>query len=202
MRKSDLKKNHDLFDVAVSRYGSFMEKVIDAKRVIGSAQEKRDIAESVLLRLCAYCEYFVDEHLVACVNCDSSQLSKFFGVTIPKNPDKGLCRALLFGERYRDFRSVGQLKKFTTRILPKDSNPFLAISASHTQLIDEVCKIRNYLSHYSSSARHSLFTMYKEKFGRDRFLEPGQFLLGYQAKQLWRYFDAFKGASSDMKAWY
>jgi hypothetical protein len=53
MRKADLKKNHASFDTAVARYRGFMEKIINAQRVITTAQEKRDIAESVLIRLCA-----------------------------------------------------------------------------------------------------------------------------------------------------
>ncbi len=33
----------------------------------------------------------------------------------------------------------------------------------------------------------------------ERFLEPGQFVLAYNAQRLWVYFDAFEGASNDMK---
>ena len=117
MRKSDLRKNHERFSNAVGRYRSFMHKVVNAK---SSAAEKRDLAESVLLRLCAQWEAFVDEHLVDCVNRDHSKLSSFFGATIPKNPTKELCQVLLYGDRYRDFRSVGELKRFSRKIMPDD----------------------------------------------------------------------------------
>jgi len=53
MRKSDLQKNHEPFDAAVTRYRNFMQKIISAKHTVNSAQEKRDVVESVLLRLCA-----------------------------------------------------------------------------------------------------------------------------------------------------
>lgn len=86
MRKSNLKKNHVPFDAALVRYRAFMDKIINAQRVISTTEEKRDIAESVLLRLCAYWERFVDEHLVDCVNCDHTQLSKHFSVSLPENP--------------------------------------------------------------------------------------------------------------------
>ena len=62
-------------------------------------------------------------------------------------------------------------------------------------------KIRNYLSHYSSKAKRVLMGMYRKEYDMDRCLEPGQFLLAYQAKRLWVYFDAFEGASAKMKAW-
>lgn len=202
MRKSDLKKNHAHFDDAVARYRTFMDKVINAQRVIGTAQEKRDLAESVLLRLCANWEYFVDEHLVDCLNCDPGRLTDFFGVPVPRHPSKNLCHALLFGDSYRDFRSFGDLKGFTKRILPDASNPFLVISKGHGWKVDEVYKIRNYLSHYSAKAKRALHQMYKTRYKKSRFLEPGQFLLAYKAERLWSYFDAFKGASADMKSWY
>jgi hypothetical protein len=45
VRKADLKNNHVSFDEAVGRYRSFMRKIVDARRVVSSAQEKRDIAD-------------------------------------------------------------------------------------------------------------------------------------------------------------
>jgi len=202
MRKADLEKNHILFDQAVARYRRFMQKIINAQRVVGGAQEKRDIAESVLIRLCANWESFVDSHLVGCVNRDHRKLSRFFGVTISSNPTWDMCHALIFGEKYRDFHSFGDLKGFTKKILPEKSNPFLNISAAHTKKIDEVYSIRNYLSHYSANSKRSLFTIYKETYQMKRFLEPGKFVLAYQARRLWKYFDAFEGASEDMRHWY
>ena len=202
MKKADLKKNHETFDQALARYRAFIKKIIEAQRVIGSTQEKRDVAESVVLRLCAHWERFVDGHLVDCVNRDYSQLSSFFGVTIPKHPSMDLCQALLFGEKYRDFKSFGDLKGFTKKVLPETSNPFLQISDAHGKRIDEVYKIRNYLSHYSARARRSLNDMYKREYKMQRFLEPGQFLLAFNARRLWNYFRAFEGASADMKKWY
>ena len=202
MRKSDLTKNHKSFDDALNRYQAFMDKVINAQRVINTNQEKRDIAESVLLRLCANWESFIDSHLVDCVNCDPSEFSKYFSVKIPKNPSLDLCHALIFGNSYQDFKNFGDLKGFTKKILPEDSNPFLQISPLHSRKIDEVYKIRNYLSHYSSASKRALMRIYKSVYKMNRFLEPGQFILAYNAKRLWKYFDSFKGASSDMKNWY
>jgi hypothetical protein len=201
MRKSDLKKNHDAFDEAIARYRSFLNRIVDAQRVIREAQEKRDLAESVLLRVCANWESFVDEHLVDCVNRDHSRLSDFLGVSIPSNPSKDLCHALLFGDSYRDFRSFGDLKGFSKKVLPPESNPFLVVKATSFNRIDEVYRIRNYISHYSTRSKRSLMAMYREKYNYDRFLEPGQFLLAYKAKRLWAYFDAFQKASQDMREW-
>jgi len=201
MRKSDLKKNHAPLDAAIVRYRDFMGKIIADKSVVATTQEKRDVSESVVLRLCAHWERFVDEHLVDCVNCDSSQLSAHFSVKIPRHPSWDLCHALIIGSGYTNFRDFGDLKGLSKKLLPDSSNPFLAVTKLQASRIDEVYKIRNYLSHYSTKARQTLMAMYKQDHGMSKFLEPGQFLLGYKAKRLSAYFDAFSGASASMLAW-
>jgi hypothetical protein len=151
-----------------------MDKIINAERVIGTAGENRD----------------------------HSKLSEYFSVSIPQNPSWDLCHALIIGSTYTNFPSFGALKGYSKKILLDASNPFLAISPTHTEKIDEVYKIRNYLSHYSKASSRSLMHVYSTKYSMQRFLEPGQFLLAYDAQRLWGYFDGFAGASNDMKAWY
>jgi len=201
VRKADLEHNHDPFDEAIARYRGFMDRIVDAQRVVRTLTEKQDVAESVLLRLCAHWERFVDEHLVDCVNCDHSKLNDYLGVTIPKHPTRNVCQAVLFGGKYKDFKSFADLKGFTKKVLPDESNPFLAISTAHGTKIDEVFKIRNYLAHYSAAARRALDRMYKQSYAMQRFQEPGRFLLANNGRRLWAYFDAFSTVSADMRAW-
>jgi hypothetical protein len=201
MRKADLLKNHEALDEAIGRYREFMARVIVAQRVIRTQQEKRDLAESVLLRLCANWERFVDEHIVDCVNCDHSKLPAFLGVTIPAHPTRNLCEAIIFGGGYRDFHSTAHLIDFTRKILPDNSNPFMEMSTGDRARIDEAFSMRNYLSHYSAKARRSLDTVYKKKYKLRRFVEPGSFLLARGGKRLWAYFESFEQASIDMQAW-
>lgn len=202
MRKSDLAINHRSLDGALERYRGFMEKALQAQRVIRTAQEKRDLAESVLLRLLANWESFVDEQLIDCVNINSSKMSEFLGVRIPEHPPKSLCEAILFGGGYRDFSSYGELKGFSKKILPEENNPFLVVHSSRSSAIDEMYKLRNYLAHYSSAAKRALMGMYEQKYDYQRFIEPGMFLCGHGAAMLWHYFDMLEGASQDMKDWY
>lgn len=198
MRKADLTKNHEKLDDTIDRYRSFIERIINAERVIKTIQEKRDLAESVLLRLCANWDSFVDEHLVDCVNVDPSKLKDFLGVPVPDHPDKDLCTALIFGDSYRNFASFGELKRFTKKLLPDESNPFLVVTRARAKKIDEVYTIRNYLSHYSARSKRALHRMYENTYKRTNFIEPGQFLLAYDAKCLWTYFDVFKDTSIKM----
>ncbi|MEJ2336702.1 MAG: hypothetical protein P8Y26_13885, partial [Gemmatimonadales bacterium] len=115
--------------------------------------------------------------LVDCVNVDHSKLTEFLGVTIPRHPTRNLCEAILFGGRYLDFRSFGELKGFSNKILPAASNPFLVVEKANSGKIDEAYKLRNYVAHYSGAARRSLDRMYKRVYKLDRFVEPGRFLL-------------------------
>ncbi len=202
MRKANLKHNHKKFDAVVLRYLQFLAKIVHSERVIKTAQEKRDLAESVLLRICAYWESFVDEHLIDCVNVDSSKLSNYFGVDLPKHPSKAVCQVLVFGDSYRDFKSIGDLKGFSKKILSDHCNPFTAIPPATAKLIDEVYVIRNYLAHYSFKARRRLHELYKKEYGMHNFLEPGQFLMAHYRKRLVRYLNAFITASEAMKASY
>lgn len=201
-RKADLSINHRELDESLSRYRSFLEKIFAAKRVIGTVKEKEDIAESVLLRICANWERFVDRQLIACVNVDPTRLEEFFGVPIPAHPSKNLCAALIFGDQYRDFPRFGALKGFSGKLLPDESNPFLQVTKMQAQRIDEVYIIRNYLSHYSERAGRALSEMYRNKYNIGKFPQPGSFLRAYEAYRFWQYFDAFQGASNRMKEWY
>ena len=201
MRKADLRQNHRLLEDNINRYREFLERVIKAKNVIKTPQEKRDIAESVLLRLCANWERFLEEHLIDCVNVNPSGLDKFLGVPVPAHPSKNLCAALIFSDKYRSFASFDELKGFSRKLLPDDSNPFLEVTATQKKHINEVYKIRNYLSHYSSKSKRLLQNMYSKEYGLSSFLQPGHFLLAHDARRLWNYFKAFEGASDRMKAW-
>lgn len=202
MRKSDLAVNHRNLDSELAWYRTFMLKVVEAKRVINTIIEKRNIAESVLLRVLANWESFVDEQLIDCINIDTSKLSSFLGVPMPAHITKNMCEAILFGGGYRDFPSYGALKGFSKKILPETGNPFLHVHSSRTSAIDEMYKIRNYLAHYSSHARRGLMCMYEDKYGYSNFIEPGRFLLGNDGEMLWHYLDMLDAASQDMKDWY
>jgi hypothetical protein len=202
MKKADLLNNHRSLDEAITRYRTFLEKIVRAQRVVSTAAEKRDLAESTILRVCAHWERFVDEHLVDCVNVDHTKLNEYFDLRIPSNPSKDLCQALVIGVGYTDFRSVGDLKGQSRKLLPEASNPFLAITRAHSDKIDEAYTIRNYLSHYSAKSGKNLMRMYDTTYRMARFVEPGRFLLGYNAQRLWAYLEAFEGASTDMEATY
>jgi len=197
MRKADLKKNHAWFEEKLAYYDDFFARTINAKQVLNTS-DKREIAESSLLRLCAYWEAFVGEELVDCVNIDGSKLGEFVGTQLPQQLSLAMCEAILFRERYLDFRSVGEIKGFAKKVLPDKVNPFAKIPKHAEEKIDEAFVIRNYLSHQSKAARRRLSEMYRAKYQRRRFAEPGGFLLAKNSKRLVEYVGSFFVASKEM----
>lgn len=200
MRKSDLVKSHKSLDDALDRYQRFAEKVIHAKRVLGTAEEKRDVMESILLRVCAKWEQFVERHLVKCVNRHPERLGEFLGAELPPHPSQQLCRALLFGRTYADFRSCGDLRSQAKKMLPDGKSPFEKIPKSSQNLIDDAYVIRNYLSHYSDRAQRRLGKLYEANYSITRFREPGYFLAADDGKRLQEYIRAFRRASQAMQS--
>ncbi len=194
MRKADLGKNHEWFEGGIRRHEDFSKRLLNAQRVVRK-QDKREIAEATLLKLCALWESFVDHELLDCLNINSTKLSKYLDVKLPRNLNRKLCQAILFREGYLDFKNVGSLKGFAKNILPPDANPFRNIDKPTAEKIDEMFVVRNYLSHRSFAAKRSLTKMYRKKYKMKYFREPGTFLLARNAKRLVAYIEALKKAS-------
>ena len=197
MRKADLRKNHNSFDGAIRRYEDFSRRLLNAQRVVRK-QDKKEITEATLLKLCALWESFVDHELLDCLNINSTKLSKYLGVKLPRNLNRKLCQAILFREGYLDFKNVGSLKSFAKKILPPDANPFRLIDKATASKIDEIFVVRNYLSHRSFAAKRSLTSMYRKNYKMKHFREPGTFLFARNAKRLVAYIEDLKKTSKQM----
>ena len=72
--------------------------------------------------------------------------------------------------------------------------------------IDDLCKIRNYLSHGSRQAKSTLERVYQDKHQINRFVEPGKFLFAIDRQhgqgrltRLQVYLDAFSNAAKSMQ---
>ena len=198
MRKADLRKSHRALETTLERQADFARRVLGAKRVISGAADKRDLMEAILLRVCARWERFVETQLVVCVNRNPQKLGEYLQADVPAHPSKSLCRALLYGRGYRDFKSCGELKGTARAALPPAKNPFDRIRSEDESLIDEAFQIRNYLSHYSDHARRKLARVYLERYKLRRFREPGQFLAAEGGRRLLAFIAAFQSASKSM----
>ena len=199
MRKADLAKNHEDFEGDMAWYINFLIRTLRAEGVIGTREDKIEIVESSIIRICALWEAFVEGELIDCLNLDSTKLSEDLKLDLPKHLSRSLCEAILIGRGYLDFKSVGDIKGFASKILPDDVNPFRLIKTPTAKKIDELCVMRNYLSHYSSKAKRALRQMYKKSYRLERFREPGDFLLSRGGGRLIPYIEALLDASQQMR---
>jgi len=203
MRKGSVQLTFERFDYWLLRYITLINKVIAAKRVIGSPVDKKELLEAFVLKIVASWEVFVDDLMVDCLNRDSSQYAEYMQLRLAKHLPRPVCEAMLSGLGYTNFRSVSDIKKVARNVLTAANNPFKAIPAPDTDMIDEFTKMRNYLAHYSTVARRSLHTSYKRRHKLTNFREPAEFLYATNHKtrqiRFGDYVDAYINASKAMQ---
>ena len=202
MKKASFDATLYSFHMNMNRDIALLMKVEKAKRVVKTVQEKRSIFEAFVLSVCADWEYMVENLLIDCLNKDTSMYSEYTGFSISKHITRDICKAILIGISYLDFKSTDQLKKLSKSILIQSCNPFLLIPSSNCKKIDELFTIRNYLAHRSFAARRSLADLYKRKYNLRHFVEPGTFLLATdktdKIPRLGVYINNFKNAANIM----
>src|SRR3990170_300054 len=152
MRKGSVQLTLDNFEGWLLRYATLMNRLMLAKRVVGTPVDKKEILEAFVFKVVALWEVFVEDLMVDCLNRDCSQYGQFMEIRISKNLPRNVCRAMLTGLRYTDFRSLSDIKDVAKKILVDAHNPFKAIPPASAELIDEFTKMRNYLAHYSMPA--------------------------------------------------
>lgn len=201
MRKLDFHSNHNEFFTWIMWYGDFLQHVIEAKRVIKTKLEKLELIEAFVLRCAARWEVLCKEDIITSLNRDSSNYANKLGLRLRKHLSRDECRAILYGHRYIDFKSVDDLKSFGKKYLSPQLNPFEAIKPSESKLINEFLTMRNLLAHYSDFAWRSYSNLMNKKYHYNRIREPGAFLIALTKNKQYTwsvYFKAFLRASNDM----
>lgn len=196
-----IKANHDFLEWVLYFIKELFVKIITAKVIIKHKDEKSILVEMFAIRLYSYWEVFVGDEIISCFRKDTSKFCNEQGLSIYKRLTLDESRAILSGVRYLDFKSTGDIKYFCKRYLVDKYNPFQYISSKNNELIDELIKIRNYITHRS---RHSAIAYKKilEKYNLKKFLSPGNFLMAFDKEQNIRfgyYIFAMYNASKEMK---
>jgi hypothetical protein len=203
MKKGDIKLTFTNFEYWMGWYIQFLQKALQAERVIGTPREKKELLEAFVFKIVAQWEIFAEDLLVDCLNRDSSAYSQHMGLRLKKHLTRSECRAMVIGLGYLDFRSVSHLQGIAKRILTRPNNPFRAIPKNAGDKIDEFFCIRNYLAHYSVPARRSLLNIYQKEYDLKNFREPGDFLYASRGQggqiRFGDYVDAFAEASHEMR---
>ena len=213
MGKYSLKAEFNKFFVRINEHTDLLLKIFEAKKVVIPPEkkkeilteilpsEKKQIHEAFVLKIYVAWEVLVENIFIECLSRDPSKYAEYKGIRLAKRLTKDVCRSLVSGLGYFDFKDTGDLKGKAKKVLAPRYNPFKMIPSDEGNKIDEFCVIRNYLAHYSESSKQSLMRMYKNKYSLT-FREPGDFFFEFdkQNKQIRfaNYTNAFMKAADEM----
>lgn len=219
MGKYSLKAEFNKFFVRINEHTDLLLKIFEAKKVVIPPEkkkeilteilpsEKKQIHEAFVLKIYVAWEVLVENIFIECLSRDPSKYAEYKGIRLAKRLTKDVCRSLVSGLGYFDFKDTGDLKGKAKKVLAPRYNPFKMIPSDEGKKIDEFCVIRNYLAHYSDSSKQSLMRMYRNNYNLT-FREPGDFLfdivefveLGKRYKQtrFANYTNAFMKAADEM----
>lgn len=188
MKVISLRSEFDSFFVNMALHTDLLVKIMKSKGIELSPDEKtqilpkilpaekKQIHEAFVLKLCVTWEILAENVFVECLLHDASEYTKRTGIVLPrKNLTKDICRGLISGLGYFDFKDAADLKGKAKRFLAKRYNPFNEIPKDAASKINEFYMIRNFIAHRSNSAKQTLKRMFKQKYNM-RFRSPGNFL--------------------------
>lgn len=159
----------------ITLYGSILKN--EFPKV--SALQNEDIVlleESYLIKVVAEWESFTHNIIAYCIAIDTTAMSKHLELNLPKKISFDNAYSILNGLQYKTITSSNELKSLTRKILTDQYNPFLQFEKSTLNSIDDLYSLRNYIAHKSQRARERLLTMYRNRYAKISFVEPGYFL--------------------------
>ncbi|MEM4261105.1 MAG: hypothetical protein QXG00_07725 [Candidatus Woesearchaeota archaeon] len=186
---SQFKKNHHLLEKNVSDLIKNGLEIISGNFYIKGSNDKHlqsMLLESFLLRSCSYWEYFLEKEIILLIKKKSESFKNYYDLPKSTIINVNLIRAILFGDKYKDFHDLKSLRSFFYKIIHPSVNPFESITNEQIQKLNFTYNLRNYLSHYSTYSKRKLQMSYNSKYGYTKFVEPGIFLL----KNNGRYFES------------
>lgn len=188
MKIASLKSEFDVFFVSMAQHTDLLVKIMRCKGIVLSEEDKKEIVPEILvaekkqiheafvLNLCVTWEILAENVFVECLLRDSSNYTKRTGFVLPrKKLTKDICRGLISGLGYFDFRDTSDLKGKAKKFLAERYNPFKEIPGDVNSKINEFYMIRNFIAHRSNSAKQTLKRMLNQKYNM-RFRYPGNFL--------------------------
>ena len=207
MKKSQIDKTFENYIDWNDKYVSIVARVVNDNGVLPSKSDKCEVMEAFALKIYTQWSILCEELLVDALNHDASEYGKYMNLRVPKHNSRDTCASMIAGLNYFDFRNTGELKNIADNILVPEYNLFSVITRQMQTRIDEFILIRNYLAHDSNKAQRSVFKMYKDRWGMERFREPGDFLLSFDSKSHKRriniYLENFNNAArAMMKFWF
>lgn len=183
--KKELEINHKFLEDNVNDLiKNGLEIISDNFHIMNQKDKKLKelLLESFLLRSCAYWENFLEKEIILLVQLNSDSFKKYYDLHKNVFINNNIIRAILIGDKYRDWHDIQLLKNYFQRIIDPSDNPFEELSNERLEILQFTYTLRNYLSHYSTYSKKKLFSIYNKKYKYKRFIEPGSFLLNDYGK--------------------
>lgn len=201
MPESLFESSFQQFLAEINQYTDLLVKVTEAEQEI-THHEKQELYEAFVLKVQVTWELLVEDILIACLSCDTTQYAKDKAITLPKKPTKNTCKCLLSGLGFFTYQGMGNIRGIAKKNLVSKYNPFPKISQENATRIDEFLKLRNYIAHKSQKSQQSLMKIYKGAYGLKNFQKPGAFLLAFDRQtdqvRFANYIDALNNGALEM----
>ncbi len=131
------------------------------------------VYEYAIIRLYREFEKLILDVLVGAVNNDTSTLSEVTGFTFPKHLTDEVCRFLIIGDGYFDFKGRDSLIRIIRRYVPVSHYIVEIIRKErYKDPLDKLVALRNFSAHASTSAKKRA----KKVVGQKRMPDAGSWL--------------------------
>lgn len=152
-----------------------------------STEEIALVEEAFLVKHLAEWETFLHNIIVYCIAIDTTLLSKYLDLDLPKKLSFDNAAAIIHGLNYLSITSSTEIKSLAKKIITEANNPFNQFQPKWLNHIDEVYALRNYVAHKSRKSKNSLLKMYKNRYQMTEFISPGLFLSKKEMNELGEY---------------
>lgn len=150
------------------------EKIIKLNGNFFSNFETQEVLEALIIKFVCDWEWFIERHIIHLLARDTSTLSDFLSLKLPKVISFDEASAILNGTGYFNFKNCTDIKSLAKKILVKENNSFESLEKEVINNINNLYVIRNYIAHRSTKSKKTLSSYYT-KVGIVKFIEPGEY---------------------------
>lgn len=131
------------------------------------------IFDCAIIKLYAAFEGFILETLVAAINQDTSTISTTLNIEFSKHIKEDICRYLITGTGYFDFKGRSGLINVLRKFIPSTHFIFQTIKeTTYTDSINKLVSLRNFAAHDSSKSKQLVL----KELNRKRIKTSGAWL--------------------------
>ncbi len=171
-RKKSVKRSADNFKRQADAITKFVEAVEAAKQKL-TDRHVSWAYEYAILRLYREFEAMMLDALVGAINNDTSTISKTTGINFPKHLTDEVCRYLIVGDGYFDFKGRDGLIRTLKKYVPDDHYLVNAVRQDqYKKALERLSALRNLAAHNSAVAKKRA----KDAVGQKRMPDAGSWL--------------------------